>query len=187
MSYENAPATKMVATHCACCGRPLVDAASVETGIGPECRKKHGFDIPCTDEARVEANKLVYLIAAKQDGPEVAEHCKALFALGFAQLVLAVLKRVATIRISITDDTHPHGAGRFAVVTPYSEQSVTTLRTIPGRRFYNPKKAGKPGEPHNTFPREAQAALWQAFQILYPGATAVGPKGPFVVAFQKKV
>lgn len=43
MSYENAPATKMLATHCACCARPLVDAESVELGIGPDCRKRHGF------------------------------------------------------------------------------------------------------------------------------------------------
>ena len=38
MSYENAPATKMLATNCCCCGRPLVDSMSVELGIGPECR-----------------------------------------------------------------------------------------------------------------------------------------------------
>jgi hypothetical protein len=43
MSYESAPATKLLATHCACCSRPLVDAVSVETGIGPDCRKKHGY------------------------------------------------------------------------------------------------------------------------------------------------
>lgn len=41
--YENAPAAAMLATHC-CCGRPLLDAVSVEAGIGPDCRKKHGFD-----------------------------------------------------------------------------------------------------------------------------------------------
>lgn len=44
MSYESAPATKMLATHCACCARPLVDAVSVEAGVGPECRRRHGFE-----------------------------------------------------------------------------------------------------------------------------------------------
>jgi hypothetical protein len=44
MSYENAPATRLLATNCGCCGRQLVDAVSVEAGIGPECRKKHGYN-----------------------------------------------------------------------------------------------------------------------------------------------
>lgn len=43
MSYENAPATRMIAVYCACCSRPLVDSVSVEAGVGPECRKKHGY------------------------------------------------------------------------------------------------------------------------------------------------
>jgi hypothetical protein len=43
MSYESAPATKMLATQCACCGRALVDAASIEAGMGPTCRKQHGY------------------------------------------------------------------------------------------------------------------------------------------------
>ena len=41
-SYLTAPATKMLATHCAVCARALVDAKSVELGIGPDCRKKYG-------------------------------------------------------------------------------------------------------------------------------------------------
>jgi hypothetical protein len=28
MSYENAPSTRLLATHCACCGRSLRDANS---------------------------------------------------------------------------------------------------------------------------------------------------------------
>lgn len=35
-TYENAPATKMLATNCVVCGRALVDAVSVEMGIGPD-------------------------------------------------------------------------------------------------------------------------------------------------------
>jgi hypothetical protein len=42
-SYVNAPATALVATKCACCGRELVDSVSVETGMGPSCRKRHGY------------------------------------------------------------------------------------------------------------------------------------------------
>lgn len=43
MGYEEAPATEMMASHCLLCGRPLVDAVSVETGIGPVCREKYGY------------------------------------------------------------------------------------------------------------------------------------------------
>ncbi len=44
MSYETAPACELLATSCACCGRPLLDATSVETGVGPDCRKKYGYN-----------------------------------------------------------------------------------------------------------------------------------------------
>ena len=175
MSYENAPATKMVATHCACCDLPLVDAKSVECGVGPVCRKKHGFDLDCTEEARKAANKLVYEIAVLREGPVVVENLKKLFALGFAQLVLAILKRVATVKVSVTDDAHPHGAGRLAVVTPYSEAIVAAFRAIQGRRWDKEHKL-------NTFPAQARPALWAAFQKHFAGATGVGPSGPFLVA-----
>jgi len=46
MSYETAPATKMLATRCACCSRPLLDTVSVESGVGPDCRKKYGYGSP---------------------------------------------------------------------------------------------------------------------------------------------
>lgn len=34
-----------VAISCACCGRPLTDPDSIEIGLGPICRRDHGFDI----------------------------------------------------------------------------------------------------------------------------------------------
>ena len=52
MSYENAPATQMIASHCCVCNRPLVDSVSVELGIGPDCRKKHGYNVEATEENR---------------------------------------------------------------------------------------------------------------------------------------
>lgn len=63
MGYENAPATKLLATHCCCCARPLVDAKSVELGIGPECRKRHGFT-----EAEVEPNWKEFFDATLEGG-----------------------------------------------------------------------------------------------------------------------
>ena len=51
-SYETAPATRMLATQCAVCARPLLDAVSVETGIGPHCRAKYGFNVEVAPELR---------------------------------------------------------------------------------------------------------------------------------------
>lgn len=44
MSYLNSPVTALVAVNCACCSRPLCDAVSVETGVGPVCRERHGYN-----------------------------------------------------------------------------------------------------------------------------------------------
>lgn len=46
MSYIDAPATELVATSCACCARPLLDADSLKLGVGPVCAKRHGFTKP---------------------------------------------------------------------------------------------------------------------------------------------
>lgn len=176
MSYENAPATKMLATRCAVCAHPLVDAMSVEIGLGPDCRAKYGYDHihDCSEEDRAEANRLVYEIACDQKGTaRIASNSKRLFELGFSKLIVAILRRVATVQIGMTDDTHAHGAGRLAVKTPYSEEAVTALRQVPGRRWDAENKV-------NTFPASSRVPLFQALQKLFPGATAIGPKGPFV-------
>lgn len=65
MSYENAPATKMVATRCASCSRPLVDSESVNAGMGPDCRKRHGYNA-----AQYEAD-WAHVIATLQARPEL--------------------------------------------------------------------------------------------------------------------
>lgn len=43
--YTLAPAVSLVATDCAACSRPLLDAVSVEAGMGPTCRKRHGYGV----------------------------------------------------------------------------------------------------------------------------------------------
>lgn len=176
MSYEDAPGTKLLATHCCCCQRPLLDAQSVELGIGPVCRKKHGWDEvqALTEEARVEANKLVHLIACKREGAEVVAACKRLFELGAIRVVTAILERVATVQIGLTDDTHPHGAGRLALKTPYIAEAVEAIRHVPGRRWDAKGKL-------NTFPQSSRAALYAFIKQFWTGQTGIGPKGPFIV------
>lgn len=59
MSYADALSTKLLATSCCICGRPLRDAASVEYGIGPDCRRNYGF-ADGREENREEANRLIH-------------------------------------------------------------------------------------------------------------------------------
>lgn len=58
-SYEHAPATELLATRCLCCGRQLLDAASVEAGVGPVCRKRYGYTA-ISNDVRVRANALIH-------------------------------------------------------------------------------------------------------------------------------
>jgi hypothetical protein len=97
MSHENAPATKLLATNCACCGRALVDALSVETGIGPECRKRFAVDVVTDDAARQIANVLIHTVARKGvSKTECRMICGELVKLGFEVLAARILKRFRT-------------------------------------------------------------------------------------------
>ena len=96
-AYVNAPATKLLATNCACCGRSLVDAVSVETGIGPECRKRFGSDVVVNEAARTEANELVALVARRGiTRAQAKEVFQRLHALGFTVLAARIAKRFRT-------------------------------------------------------------------------------------------
>jgi hypothetical protein len=166
--YENAPATKMLATHCACCSRPLVDAKSVEIGVGPECRKRHGFDVDVDEEARQRANAIVYAIALEQTGPGVVEGCVELRELGFVTLADRILHRLKTIIISHDQD------GMLVLKSPYDPDAVRALARIPGRRWDKDRKV-------NVFPINQKRALWLVLLEHYQGLMGVGPKGAFEI------
>lgn len=209
--YTDSPACDLVATQCACCSRPLVDAVSVETGVGPECRKRHGYadaqgepdwtavaealaairgtDIGTVEgkvlplgpegteaawrlggiETRKSANVLVHRIAAQQEGPAVLQLVNAVRALGYTKLADRIAERLASVRIERV-------AGRIVVRAPYSPESVTAFRRVPGRKF---EKDGR--DARNTFPESSAKAVLGALRSCFPGATAIGPKGLFVL------
>lgn len=97
MSHENSPATKLLGTACACCGRALVDAESIETGIGPECRKRFGVDVVNDSAARDAANALVHAVARKGVSKTACRQiCAQLDALGYRVLAARILKRFRT-------------------------------------------------------------------------------------------
>lgn len=197
--YENAPATLMIAVNCACCSRPLLDAVSVETGMGPVCRKKHGFNTPDSvvellavvstlaailpgetyltvvggvSTAREAANKIVHRIACVGLGVEVAPLLLALAELGFTKLAGIMTERAATIVITRTETT-------VEVVAPYSDEFLAATRAIPTRRWV--KNEGKKGG-RTVFAAAQAKALLAALTKSFPGAVAMGPKGLFKLA-----
>ncbi len=168
MSYENAPATRMLATQCAACGRPLVDAVSVEAGMGPDCRKKYGVAPDATEEARTEANALVYQIALDQSGPEVLGKALQLRALGFEGLADRIVKRLKVITVLPAPD------GSLAVRAPYDPAAVAAMRTVPGRRW-------NPEQKINTFPVSSRVQLWAWLRRFYAGQSGLSERGAFTI------
>lgn len=87
MTYENSASAKLVASHCVVCNRPLVDAASVETGMGPECRTRYGYNENVPSENRREANVIIHEIATDQRRDEdFCEAIRRLAELGFERI-----------------------------------------------------------------------------------------------------
>lgn len=179
MSYENAPATYMLATHCAFCGRPLVDAQSVETGVGPICRSRWMVADRVSAEARKEGNKLIYLIAKSQKGEQVDWALDRMTDLGFVEAVKRIKRRLGKLakkraselvvitiengRLSLKADGLPDSSFRAF---------LARVREIPGRMFADGK---------NTFPVAQKRAVWELLCGFFKGRAALGPKGPFII------
>lgn len=168
-SYVNAPATKMLASHCAACGRPLVDAESVELGIGPDCRKRlMVIETGLSEEAHAEANRIVYEIALRQGGPEVLPMIARVREIGYYSLADAITDRLVKIEIKDWPD------GKLAVKAPYNEGFIEATRRLPGRWWVANRKV-------TLFAQEAKQGLWTALKQCYPGMLALGPKGFFSI------
>jgi hypothetical protein len=173
--YENAPATRMLATECAVCSRPLVDAVSVETGIGPECRRKHGYTVDVSEEARAEGNVIVHAIAAglHTDAADFVLALARLRVLGFETLADTITRRQGG-GIEIATDADPRGGVLLTVKTPYNASATDAWRRVPGRRWNGERKV-------NTAPYSSKAAVWDLLRQYHHGAIGLGPTGPFVV------
>lgn len=177
MSYENAPATKLLATRCVVCRRALLDAKSVEAGIGPDCRKKYGFDIECSEQARMEANHIVHYLATMTTEGKSAEalaisiqyQLASLKSLGFTKLADTLADRMAPIRITEIDASH------LLADMPYNPDALPQLRRL-GRAQYNGDKFQG-----WVVPTKCRAALWSVMKEHYTGQVGVGAKGMFVV------
>lgn len=173
--YENAPATKMLATNCVCCGRPLVDARSVELGIGPECRGE--IDGNIAEDTRKAANKYVFEAAIAAQGGKVEEVLRiadAIDALGLKVLADKVRRRFNGVTERKVDITIEEADGYLKVKTPFrrgdKDAFIAAWRDIPGRRF-------KDGA--NIIPANQKMALWSLLKEFFGGKYGRGSKGLF--------
>lgn len=190
--YTTAPACDLVATTCAACGRPLLDAASVECGMGPHCRRRAGLTSDGTgadwtqareilararleavgEDARATANRVVARIAADQSAPVVPVLLSALTALGFAGVAEAVREHLRPACVEVL----PEGERAYAVRVEGIDRHtfaalVDALRRVPGRRYDGERKV-------SVVPVTSRAALWQALRdTLRSGTTLVTARG----------
>jgi len=167
MSYENAPGTKMLATHCICCGRPLLDALSVEIGIGPKCRKNTGYDqVQVSLEAKQRANGLVHHMAMDQGNFELLSSVyHQLCQLGFKTLADTIGFRLASIKI-IED------SNKLYVYAPYNPGFVKSSMYLPGRKWDKKRK-------RTEFRITSKLPLYHILKRVYQNHVGFGSKGPF--------
>lgn len=167
--YEDAPATKMLATHCCVCSRPLLDALSVEVGMGPVCREKHGYntEVAALDEAvRTRANQLIHYAALHfNDDAERATACAALRLIGCNKVADRIEYRGkdAPARETITMRVSSRNTGWY-VRTPYKPAAVPAWQAIPGRQWSGNTK-------ENFVPWSGRRALWELLQTHFAGYT----------------
>jgi len=177
-SYENAPATKMLATKCAVCARPLLDALSVESGMGPDCRSKHGFSgkhaPKVSDEDRLKANKIVYSIALGLDAATLAGAITELRQLGFTLLAGVLEDRKVSVHVMGHDISH------YQVKATWNQACFDSnaWRHVPGRKWDRDSKS-------NIVPctDEARKALWTLLRTCYGGELIKTEKGLSQIPF----
>lgn len=200
MNYENAPATRLLATHCALCGRALVDADSITRGIGPICADKYGADVATADadwsrvlvltdgivsvdeidswggSARKGANTITHMIAARQDAEEVPMLVDAIHALGYGKLANRLADRlVKKCPAVIVEEGQRNGRDVYVVRTEnltdvMFRAQLAGFRAIRGRWFEGETKS-------NIVPVTAKRVLWETMQRTLRGAVLRSPKG----------
>ncbi len=159
MSYEDAPATKMLAAFCAMCARELLDAQSVEAGVGPVCRAKYGIADTLDEDDRKLANNLIHMIACEQsDTTAVRGALKALDRLGCANIVDRISKRIYGDPIKAWVEN-----GRLVLKAPYDPDFNRLVQRISSRRWDREIRA-------NTFDLVSRCAIEDAIRECFPHA-----------------
>ncbi len=171
--YHDAPATKMLDIQCAVCGEELLDSKSVEFGMGPGCRSKHGFmgkHAPkVTDEMRKKANRIVYSIACGLPQEHLEAAIKELRDIGFTVLADVLVDRKVAVHVE------DHG-DYLHVRAPFLETALNDWRRIPGRKFsYEDKVNLVPNYP------QGRKALWALLRKHFAGQMMKSSQGMTVI------
>jgi len=192
-----------VASTCCACGRPLVDATSIEFGIGPVCRRKYQYEdaYPCSEaqmrpvvEALINAENTLEVVefASRVECAILANDSRkaANLLVHFASTEALPLAIAATHGLRLLGYTaladvvqerlctvriEERPDGMLAVRTAWNPAFVAAVRNVPGRRWDGEAKV-------NLIPGAQRPALWRVLQATFAGAQGVGPKGPFVIA-----
>ncbi len=167
MSYENAASTRMLATHCCLCGRPLVDADSVERGIGPVCMKRLMGDVPAGPD-REKVNGLVYeasvaLSFGKRDS--VVKLAEEIAKLGYVVVAARVVEASLGAPIRIESK-----GNEYRFVAPFVDGFGSILRrALPGASVRWGGKEDKAWYVSSN----ARNALWKFCKSAYAGSVIV--------------
>ncbi len=198
MGYENSPALALVATQCALCGRPLLDAESVECGMGPTCRARHGAGEPLRspdlreaaalalllpDDLRDRAHELWLFGSPRELANWAVSRVAALHGVrdsaeAIDRLVLVVAAAGFVRLAGVLAERHSRQVVRVTqegqellVKAPYNEGFVEQTRFWRGRRWDGEAKLLR-------LPRSSRAALWESLRSNFgPGTMVVGDQG----------
>lgn len=183
--YTQAPATKLLASHCCICGRPLLDARSVELGIGPECGELLHFASDIGEGQREVGNQLVHaasVFATQGRIGKVRECARALAAVGLIGLADALDKRFADAERKARVEVQELD-GMIRVRAPFKRsckaEYLAALRAVPGRRWVMEHEV-------NEFPVSSKPQVLALLSRFYAGEYGLGPKGVFRVPEEVK-
>lgn len=205
--YENSPACRMLATHCACCGRPLVDADSVEFGIGPVCRERYGFNEVQADpnwaevtavllqigdaelesnvlknvtDVRAAANILTAFAARYQGQPMAIFASRAIAKLGYRKLAAKIAAHAGAIETWF--DSHPALGETVAVSAPFNPCFAGALKGQGIARVFDRDGQSASGQKKVWHVKAAdRKALWRALSECFAGFECAGPNGITVI------
>lgn len=183
MCYTDAPATRLLATHCCVCGKALVDSVSVELGIGPDCR--NGDNAGIDAETQKMCNQLTHAAAvAAQEGKieDVRSIAEQIRFIGLATLADRIAERFVNAEKKAKISIRQEGTA-LVVDTPYRRSMKTEFidawRGIPGRRYDRSRSV-------NIIPLDQKGALWTLLCRFFPGEFGKGPKGLFRIPKEEK-
>jgi hypothetical protein len=193
MSYETAPATALVATSCACCGRPLLDVESLRLGVGPTCAKRNEIakvvlfpDWSRTldalgreeyDALEIDKRRAIYKdfevarfvanrLVYRIAADPTGPRAQAR-TLGLAALGYDKLAASIADRLGAV---RVEEEGELLVVkAPKSEAFIAEMRRVPGSRWVGERRA-------RLVPVASKRSLWGAIRAAFPGALVIGTK-----------